>query len=135
MGTNTAMMENVVARTARPISLVPSRAAFMWSWSFSRWRTMFSRTTMASSMSRPMASDNAIRVMTFKVMPSQFMAINDEMTDIGNVRPVMTVDRQEFKNRKTMKIVNIAPMMMVSWTSATESRIITELSRTNSRYT
>ena len=70
-GTNTATIDKVVASTARPISAVPSRAAVKWSSPCSRWRTMFSRTTMASSISRPMASDSAIRVMTLRVMPQE----------------------------------------------------------------
>jgi hypothetical protein len=34
------------------------------------WRTMFSRTTIASSISRPMHSDSAIIVMKFSVKPN-----------------------------------------------------------------
>ena len=68
-GTNTAHNAKVVAMTARPISSVPSRAARAWSLPMCTWRTMFSRTTMASSMSRPMHSDSAIIVMKFSVKP------------------------------------------------------------------
>jgi hypothetical protein len=68
-GTNTAMMERLVASTASPISEVPFRAAVMWSCPCSRCRTMFSRTTMASSMRRPMASESAMSVITLSVMP------------------------------------------------------------------
>ena len=35
------------------------------------WRTMFSRTTMASSISRPMHSDSAIIVMKLSVKPNR----------------------------------------------------------------
>ena len=68
-GTNTAQMANVVAITARPISSVPSRAAVWWSLPMCTWRTMFSRTTMASSISRPMHRLSAIIVMKFSVKP------------------------------------------------------------------
>ena len=68
-GTNTAQIAKVVASTARPISSVPSRAAVWWSLPMPMWRTMFSRTTMASSISSPMHSDSAIIVMKFSVKP------------------------------------------------------------------
>jgi hypothetical protein len=63
------------------------------------WRTMFSRTTIASSINRPMASESASSVMVFSVKPNTHMMKNDEMIDTGSVRPVMTVERQEFRNR------------------------------------
>ena len=53
---------------------------------------MFSRTTIASSMSSPMASESAISVSMFSVMPRKYMTMNDEMTEIGSVRPVMIVE-------------------------------------------
>ena len=60
---------------------------------------MFSRTTIASSMRRPIASDRASSVIVFTVKPNSHITKNAEMIDTGSVRPVMTVDRQEFKNR------------------------------------
>jgi len=68
-GTNTAQIAKVVAITARPISSVPRRAAVTWSAPRCTWRTMFSRTTIASSMSRPMHRLSAIIVMKFSVKP------------------------------------------------------------------
>ena len=129
-GTKTAMIEKVVASTARPISAVPSRAAVKWSAPFSRCRTMFSRTTIASSISRPMASERAISVIVFSVIPMKFITMNEETTEIGSVRPVMTVERQELRKRKTISTVRSAPMTIVSCTSRTESRIGPEESRT-----
>ena len=70
IGTNTATIANVVAITASPISSVPSRAAVMWSLPSDRWRTMFSRTTIASSIRRPMHSDSAISVRKLIVKPN-----------------------------------------------------------------
>ena len=68
-GTNTAQIAKVVAITARPISSVPSRAAAWWLLPMCTWRTMFSRTTIASSIRSPMQSDSAIIVMKFSVKP------------------------------------------------------------------
>ena len=93
---------------------------------------MFSRTTIASSMSSPIASESAISVITFSVMPAKFMTMNDEMTEIGSVRPVMTVERHELRKMNTMRIVSRPPMISVSWTSATDSRMKIDPSRTRS---
>ena len=68
--------------------------------------------------------------MMFMVIPRKFMTMKDEMTEIGRVRPVITVERQELRNRKTMKMVSRPPRTRVTFTSATDSRIIVELSRT-----
>ncbi|MBK8230220.1 MAG: hypothetical protein IPK72_06460 [Candidatus Eisenbacteria bacterium] len=132
-GMKTAKVEQVVARTARPISLVPRRAAARWSSPMATLRTMFSRTTMASSIRIPVARERAIRVMVFRVNPKAKSAINAAMIETGSVRPVMTVERQELRKVKTTRTVRIAPITIVTSTSSTDSRIQTELSRTIER--
>ena len=59
VGRKTATTESVVASTARPISLVANSAAKAAGLPACTWRMMFSCTTMASSISRPMASVRA----------------------------------------------------------------------------
>ncbi len=113
-GMNTATMVNVVAMTASPISAVPSRAASRWLFPRCMWRTMFSRTTMASSISMPMASESPIMVRTLIVKPNSHIAVKAEITEIGSVRPVMTVDRHEFRNRNTMNTVSKPPSTSVT---------------------
>ena len=122
MGTNTTTIEKVVAATARPISAVPSRAAWMWSLPISMCRTMFSRTTMASSMRMPIASDRPRSDIVLRVKPKAATARNDAMTDTGRARPVMTVERHDLRNRNTTRIVSSAPSSSEVWTSATDSR-------------
>jgi hypothetical protein len=109
IGTNTATIANVVAITARPISSVPSRAAAWWFLPIPRWRTMFSRTTIASSIRRPMHSDSAISVRKLSVNPNAYSAMNVAITAIGSVSPVMIVLRQLCRNRKTMNTVRSPP--------------------------
>ena len=125
-GTNTAMIDIVVASTASPISLVPSRAAVKWSSPCSRWRTMFSRTTIASSIRSPIASDSAISVRVLSVMLRKYMTMNDEITEIGSVRPVITVERHELRKQNTMRTVSRPPSTSVVCTSSTDSRMNTE---------
>ena len=98
-GMNTATTAKVVDITARPISLVPSRAASSWVFPISRCRTMFSRTTMASSIRSPIASDSASRVIVLRVKFSTHMMKKELMIEMGRVSPVMTVDRHELRNR------------------------------------
>ena len=65
-GTNTAATENVAAVAANAISRVPMRAAAYASSPPSRWRSMFSSTTIASSITTPTAS----------VMPSSVIVLS-----------------------------------------------------------
>ena len=127
---NTATIVKVVAITARPISLVPSSEACTWSLPRCRWRTMFSRTTIASSISIPIASDSPISVITLSVKPNSFIAVKAAITEIGSVRPVITVERQEFRNTNTISTVRMPPISIVRFTSWIESRMNCESSRT-----
>ena len=129
MGRNTATIDSVVASTARPISSVPSSAASCALLPICTWRTMFSRTTMASSISRPTHRLSAISVMMLMVKPKTYMKRKVPISAIGSVRPVMTVERQEFRNRKTISTVSAAPSISVRCTLATETRMARELSR------
>src|SRR5947199_157356 len=95
MGRNTATIEKVVAKTAKPISCVPSSAPWYGDLPICTWRTMFSRTTMASSISKPTQSDSAISVTMLTEKPNMFMKRKVPMMEMGRVSPVMTVERQE----------------------------------------
>ena len=134
-GANTATIEKVVAATAIPISLVPSNAAVMWSLPISTWRTMFSRTTMASSIRMPMASDSPSSDMVLRVKPQAQTAMKAESTDTGSARPVITVERQELRNTKTTSTVSSAPSISASSTLRTELRTRSPASRTTDSFT
>jgi len=84
---------------------------------------MFSRTTMASSISRPTDSVSAISVIMLMVNPSRFMKKKVPITAIGRVSPVMTVERHEFRNRNTISTVSSAPSISVCRTFCTDTRI------------
>ena len=128
IGKNTATMDSVVASTAKPISCVPSSEAFQAFLPICTWRTMFSRTTMASSISKPTHSDKAISVIMLMVKPNICMNMKVPISEIGKVKPVMTVERQEFKNRKTISTVRMAPSIRVRRTLSTATRMGRELS-------
>ena len=73
--------------------------------------------------------------MTFRVIPMAFIMINEDITEMGRVTPVITMERQELMKMKTIKTVRIPPMSSVSSTSASEWRVMMEASRTSERDT
>ena len=96
---------------------------------------MFSRTTMASSISRPTDSVSAISVIMLIVKPNRFMKKKVPTSAIGSVRPVMTVERQEFKNKNTINTVSSAPSISVWRTLFTDTRMGREPSAIGSSFT
>ena len=61
MGMKTATSEVDIERTVKPISLEPAMAASKGLMPSSRWRVMFSMTTMASSTTKPVEMASAMR--------------------------------------------------------------------------
>ena len=96
---------------------------------------MFSRTTIASSISKPTHRLSAISVIMLMVKPNRFMNKNVPIRAIGRVRPVITVERQEFKNKNTIRMVSSAPSNRVWRTLSTATRIWREPSVTGSSRT
>ena len=56
-----------------------------------------------------MASDSPSSDIVFSVKPNAHTATNEASTDTGSARPVMTVERQELRNRNTTATVRAAP--------------------------
>jgi hypothetical protein len=84
---------------------------------------MFSRTTMASSISRPTHRLSAISVIMLMVKPNRFMNKKVPISAMGSVSPVMTVERHEFRNKNTISTVSMAPSISVWRTLATATRM------------
>ncbi|MCY1375459.1 hypothetical protein D9M69_628750 [compost metagenome] len=78
---------------------------------------------MASSISRPTESVSAISVIMLMVNPKRFMKKKVPISAMGSVRPVMTVERQEFRNKNTISTVSSAPSISVRRTLSTDTRI------------
>lgn len=68
-----------------------------------------SRTTIASSINRPILSDRANSVIMLMLNPNAQMNVNVPSRVIGKVKPVITVERKEPKNSKTIKTAKTAP--------------------------
>ncbi len=98
------------------------------------WRTMFSRTTIASSIRMPIASESPSSDIVFSVKPNAQTAMNDASTETGSASPVITVERHEFRNRNTTSTVSSAPSSSASCTLSTEWLTRSPESRTTSSF-
>ena len=67
-----------------------------------------------------MASDRPSSDIVSSVKPKAHTATNEAITETGSARPVMTVERHEFRNRNTTSTVSAAPSSSAHCTSATE---------------
>jgi len=77
----------------------------------SMYRKMFSSTTIASSITMPVASESESIVMLFSVNPSAFMTVKVPMIDVGIARAAMKVTRRFLMNRKTTNAASRPPMI------------------------
>ncbi len=66
-GMKTATSETVIERMVKPISREAAKAASIRVFPNSRWRTMFSSITMASSTTNPTESVSAIKERLFRL--------------------------------------------------------------------
>ncbi len=87
----------------------------------SRCRTMFSTTTILSSMTNPTAAASPPKVIMLKLSPRIFMAIKVTKIVAGTTRPVMTAVPQSRRNSQMMKPARKSPMMIASRTLAIDS--------------
>ena len=122
-GTNTASSDNVAANTANAISFVPLPAASIGVAPSSIWRTMFSTTTMASSIRMPTAKLSASSDILFSVNPCTFIRKNVATIEVGIEMPATTVARQSRMNRNVINTANKLPKIREVLTSSTLSRI------------
>src|SRR3989304_4789041 len=94
-GTKITTSENVVAMTARPMSAVAARAASNGRIRFSSMkRKMFSRMTMASSMTTPTMSTSASIVTLLSVNPSARIIAKVVTSEAGMATAAITVEAQ-----------------------------------------
>jgi len=135
IGKNTDITAEVVAITANPISDVASLAASIADLPIWRCLTIFSITTMASSINSPTARDSAINDIEFREKFMNFIQVKVLITEIGSDNALISVLSHSFKNRNTIIIANIHPSIIVCITSFTLSSIEVELSLTMSTCT
>ena len=124
----TAARESVMETIVNPISFVPLSAASNGSSPFSMCRTMFSRTTIASSTTNPTDNVSAMRDRLSMLYPRTYIAANVPAMDSGSARDGMTVAERLRRNRKMTRTTSASVSQSVNFTSATDSRIDCERS-------
>ena len=98
------------------------RIASLRDWPESRCRTMFSTTTMASSMTSPTAAARPPSVIRLKLSPSARSTISVMPMVAGITRPATMELPQSRRNKTRMMAAKTSPIRIASRTLAMESR-------------
>ena len=130
MGMKTATSETLIEKTVNPISLAPLRAASMGDIPCSRNRVMFSITTMASSMTKPVEMVSAMSDRLSRLKPTRYMTAKVPINETGTATLGIMVARGLRKKKKTTSTTRPMEMSRVRSTSSTEARMVVVRSRT-----
>ena len=129
-GRNTHSIVRVEAMTEIPTSAVPWTAASLGFSPRSRCVVTFSRTTMASSTTMPMAMDRADIEMMFRVLPVAKRYISEARRAIGMDRTTIRVPFHRPRKMYTMSITTRNVMRIVSFRELMVRRMLSEESTT-----
>ena len=103
-GMKTAISEMLMVKTVKPISSAPFSAAANGFMPSSRWRVIFSITTMASSTTKPVEMVIAISERLSRLYPNRYITANVPISETGTATPGMSVARP--LRRKTNTTTN-----------------------------
>ncbi len=121
MGVNTTIVVSVDASTAPPTSSVPSMQACRTLFFISRWRKMFSMTTIALSTTMPTANAIPASDTMFTVRPSRTSTTIATTTEIGIASAMMPTVRNERRKSSRTIVASRPPKTMLLRTSAIAS--------------
>ncbi len=121
-------MHSVDTKVGTTIWFAASMIAGSRSWPVSRWASMFSIITVASSTRMPTASASPPSVITLMVCPNQDSARIEHRIDSGIEVATISVERQEPRNSSTVSPVSTAAVSISSTTFSTELRTKEEAS-------
>jgi hypothetical protein len=110
IGTKTMQMQASATNAGVTICAAPSRMAVRTSLPCSRCQLMFSMVTVASSTRMPTASASPPRVMMFSVWPSAESAMIEARIASGIEVAMITVERQEPRKSRIIRLVRAAAM-------------------------
>ena len=122
-GTKTTSVVNVAPRRGGMISLVACITASLRGKPFSRYRSIFSTTTMALSIRIPIAAAIPPRLIRFRFAPNSLMKIKVINRAMGMIATVTNVMRIRRRKRNKMTMVSNAPNNIASRTLAMDRRI------------
>src|SRR5262249_45270508 len=120
-------------KTVKPISFAPVNAAIAGRMPISRYRLMFSITTMASSMTKPVEMAKAINDRLSTLYPSMYMTPNVPSNDSGTEMLGMIVAQTFRRNIKTTRMTRPIEIRMVYSISSIDARIVVVRSRMTCR--
>src|ERR1039458_10380547 len=124
MGMKTAMSEMLIDKTVKPISSAPTGAACIGFMPFSRWRVMFSITTIASSTTNPVAMVSAISDRLSSVYPIRYIAPNVAMMDTGTDMLGINVDQPLRRKMNTTRTTRQMETITLRCASLSDSRVV-----------
>ena len=133
IGINTAISDRLIETTVNPISLAPRRVASCGDIPSSRWRVMFSITTIASSTTNPVAIVKAISDRLLMLYPSRYMTPNVPIKDTGTATLGISVARRLRRNTNTTSTTSPIDTHSVTSTSCTEARMVVVVQATSFR--
>jgi hypothetical protein len=123
-GMNTATSERVIESTVKPISPAPASAAAKGPLPCSRYRVMFSITTIASSTTKPVEMVSAMSERLSRLYPIRYMTPKVPMSDSGTATLGMMASRGLRRNANTTRMTRMTEMMSDRSTSCTDARIV-----------
>ena len=88
------------------------------------YRVMFSITTMASSMTKPVEMVSAMSDRLSREKPHRYIAANVPVSETGTAMPGMSVARQSRRKTNTTMITRMMEMISVRSTSWSEARMV-----------
>ncbi|CUI44712.1 Uncharacterised protein [Achromobacter xylosoxidans] len=133
--TNTTDSASVIATSVKPTSRTPRRAAWRGPSPRSRWREMFSSTTMASSTTRPAATISAISDRLLSEKPHRYMTAKVATRQTGIATLGMAAARALPRNSHTTRITSPTASPSVTWASRSVAWMPGERSSTTVRST
>ena len=123
-GMNAAISETLIEMTVKPISLAPLIAASRLPSPASRWRWMFSTTTIASSTTKPTAITMATRVRLFRLKPSTYINASEAISDTPSTLDTIRVADHCRRNSAITPMTSTTAISSVISTSCKEARIV-----------
>ncbi len=121
---NTAISDRLIDITVNPTSPAPCSAARNGAMPCSMWRDVFSRTTIASSTTKPVAIVRAIRVKLLIEKPARYIAPMVPISDTGTATLGISVARTSRRNTKTTRITSTTAIVSARPTSRSDARIV-----------
>src|SRR5690625_5842355 len=113
MGINTATKEKLIAVTVKLTSRKPRTAARKGLSPLSKYRIMLSKTTIASSTTKPVATIKAIKEMVLSVKPKAYIKAKLLIKEAGTATAGISAARQLRKKSSTTPTTKITAIISV----------------------